>query len=135
MQRQTVLTLLWFLLTVMIQAAHARHNITAALVALAPVSDTDIETSLNVADKDGNTGSIANVNWILISSALILQLLAFLFRWVWEKEKLLLSCFIAFPEQTPYQKDSLGNYLFKTQFPCTLDLFFYKNAAGFWSHP
>ena len=80
MQRQTVLTLLWFLLTVMIQAAHARHNITAALVALAPVSDTDIETSLNVADKDGNTGSIANVNWILISSVLILQLLAFLFR-------------------------------------------------------
>lgn len=119
----------------MIQAAHARHNITAALVALAPVSDTDIETSLNVADKDGNTGSIANVNWILISSALILQLLAFLFRWVWEKEKLLLSCFIAYPEQTPYQEDSLGNYLFKTQFPCTLDLFFYKNAAGFWSHP
>lgn len=80
MQRHSVLILLWLLMTAMIRVAHARHNITAALVALAPVSDNDIETSLNVADKDGNAGSTVTVSWVLMSSALILQLLAFLLR-------------------------------------------------------
>ena len=88
----------------MIQAAHARHNITAALVALAPVSDTDIETSLNVADKDGNTGSIANVNWILISSALILQLLAFLFRWVGRKKNCYWAVLLPILNKLPTRK-------------------------------
>lgn len=113
MQRHSVLILLWLLMTAMIRVAHARHNITAALVALAPVSDNDIETSLNVADKDGNAGSTVTVSWVLMSSALILQLLAFLLRWVQEKEKL---SFLLIVNKLS-KKDCFGNFLITTQLP------------------
>ena len=75
MQRRTVLILLWFFLGLMIHTTHARHNITAALVALAPVSDPDVEISLTVNDKDGNPGSTVSANWILLSIAVILQVI------------------------------------------------------------
>lgn len=81
MLRRAVLVFLWFFVVLMIRAAHARHNITAALVALAPVSDTDVETSLNVKDKDGNAGSIVTINWILLSTGVILQFILLLLRW------------------------------------------------------
>lgn len=80
MLRRAVLVFLWFFVVLMIRAAHARHNITAALVALAPVSDTDVETSLNVKDKDGNAGSIVTINWILLSTGVILQFILLLLR-------------------------------------------------------
>lgn len=78
MQRRTLLILLWFFVGLMIRTTHARHNITAALVALAPVSDTDVETALNVNEKDGNAGSAIHFNWILLSAAVILQCLLLL---------------------------------------------------------
>ena len=80
MRRHTLLVFLWFLVTIMISATHARHNITAALVALAPVSETDTETSLNVDDKNGTASSTVTINWILMPSALILQFIVFLLR-------------------------------------------------------
>lgn len=80
MQRHTVLVLLWFFLGLLIRTTHARHNITAALVALAPVSDTDVETSLNVDDKDGNGSSTVTANWILLSTVVTLQSILLLFR-------------------------------------------------------
>lgn len=54
---------------------HARHNITAALVALAPVADTDLETRLDVNNKDGNAGSTCNLNWILLATTVLVQFL------------------------------------------------------------
>lgn len=81
MQRHTVLVLLWFFLGLLICTTHARHNITAALVALAPVSDTDVETSLNVDDKDGNGSSTVTANWILLSTVVTLQSILLLLRW------------------------------------------------------
>ena len=80
MQRHTVLVLLCFFLGLLIRTTHARHNITAALVALAPVADTDVETSLNVDDKDGNASSTVNANWILLSTAITLQSILLLLR-------------------------------------------------------
>ena len=80
MQRHTVLVLLWFFLGLLIRTTHARHNITAALVALAPVSDTDIETSLNMDDKNGNASSTAAANWILLLTAITLQSIFLLLR-------------------------------------------------------
>lgn len=81
MQRHTVLVLLWFFLGLLICTTHARHNITAALVALAPVSDTDVtETSLNVEDKEGNASSTVTANWILLSTAITLQNIFLLLR-------------------------------------------------------
>lgn len=81
MQRHTVLVLLWFFLGLLIRTTHARHNITAALVALAPVSDTDVtETSLNVEDKEGNASSTVTANWILLSTAITLQNIFLLLR-------------------------------------------------------
>ena len=81
MQRHTVLVLLWFFLGLLIRTTHARHNITAALVALAPVSDTDIETSLNMDDKNGNASSTAPAaNWVLLLTAITLQSIFLLLR-------------------------------------------------------
>ena len=81
MQRRTVLVLLWFFLGLLIRTTHARHNITAALVALAPVSDTDVETSLNVVNKaDGNASSTVAADWILLSIAITLQSIFLLLR-------------------------------------------------------
>lgn len=81
MRRHTVLVLLWFFLGLLIRTTHARHNITAALVALAPVSDTDVtETSLNVEDKEGNASSTVTANWILLSTAITLQNIFLLLR-------------------------------------------------------
>lgn len=81
MQRHTVLVLLWFFLGLLIRTTHARHNITAALVALAPVSDNDVtETSLNVEDKEGNASSTVTANWILLSTAITLQNIFLLLR-------------------------------------------------------
>lgn len=80
MQRHTVLVLLWFFLGLLIRTTHARHNITAALVALAPVSDTDVETSLNVDDKDENGSSTVTANWILLSTVVTLQSILLLLR-------------------------------------------------------
>ena len=80
MQRHTVLVLLWFFLGLLIRTTHARHNITAALVALAPVSDNDVETSLNIDDKDGNASSTVAANWILLSTTITLQSIFLVFR-------------------------------------------------------
>jgi len=81
MQRNTVLVLLCFSLGILIHRTHARHNITAALVALAPVPpDTDSETSLSADDKDGNASSILTANWILLSTAITLQSIFLLLR-------------------------------------------------------
>lgn len=80
MQRHTVLVLLWFFLGLLIRTTHARHNITAALVALAPVSDNDVETSLNIDDKDGNASSTVAANCILLSTIITLQSIFLLFR-------------------------------------------------------
>lgn len=80
MQRRFVLILLWFFVGLMIRTTHARHNITAALVALAPVLDTDVETSLTVDDKDRNAGSTVTFNWILLSTAFVLQFILLLLR-------------------------------------------------------
>jgi len=80
MQRHTVLVLLWFFLGLLVRTTHARHNITAALVALAPVLDTDFETSLNIDDKDGNASSTLTANWILLSTAITLQSIFLLVR-------------------------------------------------------
>ena len=73
MQRNTLLVILWFIVGITTRVTHARHNITAALVALAPVSDTDAETALTV--EDGNAGSIPAVSWILLLAAVIAQFL------------------------------------------------------------
>jgi len=81
MQRHTLLVLLWFFLGLLIRTTHARHNITAALVALAPVPDTDVsETTLDVDDKDGNESSTVTANWILLSTAITLQSILLLLR-------------------------------------------------------
>jgi len=84
MQRHTLLVLLWFFLGLLIRTTHARHNITAALVALAPVPDTDntdvSETALDVDDKDGNESSTVTANWILLSTAVTLQSILLLLR-------------------------------------------------------
>ena len=82
MQRRTVLVLLWFIVGLLIGTTHARHNITAALVALAPVSETDVaETALSADNKDGNAGSNVTANWILLSTTVILQFILILLRW------------------------------------------------------
>lgn len=84
MQRHTLLVLLWFFLGSLIRTTHARHNITAALVALAPVPDasSDVsETALDVDDKDGNVSSTVTANWILLSTAITLQSILLLLRW------------------------------------------------------
>lgn len=78
MQRNTLLVILWFIVGITTRVTHARHNITAALVALAPVSDTDSETALTV--EDGNAGSIPAVSWILLLAAVIAQFLLVLRR-------------------------------------------------------
>ena len=80
MQRNKLLVTLWFVVGLTTSATHARHNITAALVALAPVSDTNEETALTVDNDDGDAGSVLTVNWILLSTALIVQLLLLLQR-------------------------------------------------------
>lgn len=80
MQIRTVLVLLWFIVGLMISTTHARHNITAALVALAPVSDTDVETALSTDNKDGNASSNVTANWILLSTAVILHFILILLR-------------------------------------------------------
>ena len=80
MQRHTVLVLLCFCLGLLIHKTHARHNITAALVALAPDSDTDLETSLNIDDRDGNASSTLTANWILLSTAITFQSIFLLLR-------------------------------------------------------
>lgn len=66
---------------------HARHNITAALVALAPVADTDLETRLNVNNEDGNAGSTCSLNWILLTTTVMVQFLLNLRRWYWINTK------------------------------------------------
>lgn len=71
---------LWLIVGLSTTLTHARHNITAALVALAPVPDTDIETALNVNNGDGNTGSILHVNPILLLTAVAVQFLLHLRR-------------------------------------------------------
>ena len=83
MQRHTLLVLLWFFLGSLIRTTHARHNITAALVALAPVPDASYdvsETALDVDDKDGNESSTVTANWILLSTAITLQSILLLLR-------------------------------------------------------
>lgn len=81
LQRNTLLVSLWFIVGFMTRATHARHNITAALVALAPVLDTDTEIVLKVDNNDGSAGSILTVNWILLSTAVVVQFLLLLQRW------------------------------------------------------
>lgn len=82
MRRHTLLVLLWFFLGLLIRTTHARHNITAALVALAPVPDTDgSQTALDINDKDGNESSTVTANWILLSTAITLQSILLLLRW------------------------------------------------------
>ena len=78
MQRHTVLVLLWFFLGLLICTTHARHNITAALVALAPVSETDVESSLSI--EEGNASSTVAANWILLSTTITLQSIFLLLR-------------------------------------------------------
>jgi len=80
MPKSTLLAVLWFIVGLTSRLTHARHNITAALVALAPVSDTDAETALFTVDNDGNAGSALTVNSILLSATLIVQLLLLLRR-------------------------------------------------------
>lgn len=75
MQRNTLLVVLWLIAGLTTCTTHARHNITAALVALAPVSDSDAEATLTLDEKDGNTGAIVTVSWILLSTAVIAQFL------------------------------------------------------------
>lgn len=75
MQRNTLLVVLWLIVGLTTCTTHARHNITAALVALAPVSDSDAEVTLTLDEKDGNTGAIVTVSWILLSTAVIAQFL------------------------------------------------------------
>ena len=83
MQGSKLLVILWFIVGLTTSATHARHNITAALVALAPVSDTDLtdeEIALTVDNDVGDAGSVLTVNWILLSTAVIVQLLLVLQR-------------------------------------------------------
>ena len=47
------------------KVVHANHNITAALVALAPITE-DTETILFI-DTSANTGSDVTSNWLYIS--------------------------------------------------------------------
>ena len=65
----------------------ARHNITAALVALAPVADTGLGTRLDVNNEDGNAGSTCSLNWILLATTVLVQFLLNLRRWRWINTK------------------------------------------------
>ena len=53
------LVILWLTVGLLTRATHARHNITAALVALAPVLNNDQETALSMDGR--NESSVLSV--------------------------------------------------------------------------
>lgn len=67
------LVTLWLTVGLLTRATHARHNITAALVALAPVLDNDQETALSMDGR--NESSVLSVDWILLLVATAAQFL------------------------------------------------------------
>ena len=75
------LVILWLTVGLLTRATHARHNITAALVALAPVLDNDQETALSMDGR--NESSVLSVDWILLLVATAAQFLLVLHhRWI-----------------------------------------------------
>ena len=77
------LVILWLTVGLLTRATHARHNITAALVALAPVLDNDQETALSMDGR--NESSVLSVDWILLLVATAAQFLLVLHhRWIEE---------------------------------------------------
>lgn len=68
-----ILVILWLTVGLLTRATHARHNITAALVALAPVLDNDQETALSMDGR--NESSVLSVDWILLLVATAAQFL------------------------------------------------------------
>ena len=57
--------LLSCLVALLASKTHARHNITAALVALAPDPESDTETKLSADEKDA--GSHLDLSWSLVA--------------------------------------------------------------------
>lgn len=75
------LVILWLTVGLLTRATHARHNITAALVALAPVLNNDQETALSMDGR--NESSVLSVDWILLLVATAAQFLLVLHhRWI-----------------------------------------------------